>query len=511
MRRIARFFFDISYGISCLPSSSFKSRSMKALMFSCLLTVCSCIVLAQQTEFTIHSNGLIYNEQTMNRLSHIVDSMHIRFRNCEPHEYKSLAQGPATYFHLRTNVSQAREAIDNNITPEAFLTRFPEATMERRPWIVKSGYNGYDDARFVQYFSLPLRNEEQFELDIQYQPSQDKIKGWVYRQDDDGLSALYLDLEEQSLPFGHAHLVQYVDCMIDSTATLYLTRESDMDYEQHDQGTKASEFLSFANNFEGKPQEPDIDWNKEREARMKYAKFQKQYEEWDHKRLQALDVKMKAEPAHLELLRSAAQETILRRSGDPALEFYVERYLSPVEALQMKRLRRVMGLCSMDHAPRLHAVDICRLAAETAQWDIFLRAHLDIMNDNFSRATDGSYAWAGRGTYLKELEALNIQATDLLLGTCLLASNTGDNHYYGDIGRIGRALAETANKTALENRLLIMIQDPKLDRFNRLRMAYLFDNYNYYLKDEDRKKNNKENFFKAVDSLPDKVGASFRK
>ncbi|MBT1695996.1 hypothetical protein KK083_03850 [Fulvivirgaceae bacterium PWU4] len=484
---------------------------MKVLLLLPLLVMCGHAASAQSTEFTIHSNGLIYNEQTMNRLSHIVDSMHIRFRNCEPHEYKALAQGPATYFHLNTNLSQAREAIDNNITPEAFLTRFPEATMEKLPWIAKDGYRDYEDVRFVQYFSMPLQNDEEFELDIPYHSSQDKIKGWVYQQDDDGLSALYLDLEEQPLPFSYAHLVQYVDCMIDSTATLYLTRASDMDHEQQDQGTKASEFLSFANNFEGMPKEPDYDWDKERESRVKYRKYQKQYEEWDQKRLQALDLKMKADPVHLGLLRSAVQEAISGRRANPALEFYVERYLSPVQALQMKRLRRVMGLCSMDRAPRLHAVSICRLAAETAQWDIFLRAHLDIMNDNFSRATDGSYAWAGRGTYLKELEALNIQATDLLLGTCLLASNTGDNHYYGDIGRIGRALAETGNKTALENRLLSMIQDPTLDRYNRLRMAYLFDNYNYHLKDEGRKKNNIENFLKAVDSLPDKIGASFRK
>jgi hypothetical protein len=488
----------------------FKSHPMKALILVSLLAICGYAASAQAKEFTIHNNGLIYDEQTMNRLSHIVDSMHIRFRNCEPHEYRALAQGPATYFHLKRNAKQAREAMENKITPEAFLAKFPEATMENQPWIIKGVYKGYEGVSFVQYFSLPLRNKNEFQLDIQYHPLQDKIKGWVYEQNEDGLSALYLDLEEQPLPLGYAHLVQYVDCMIDSTARLYLTKESDIDYERQKEGTKASQFLSFANNFEGRPQEPDIDWSKDKEAGRKFREFEKQYEEWEHKRLHALDVKMKADPSHIDLLKSAAQEAISSRTGDANLEFYVERYLSPAQALQMKRLRRVIGGCSMDRAPRLHAASICRLAAETAQWDIFLRAHLDIMNDNFSRVSDGSYAWEGRGTYLKELEELNIQATDLLLGTCLLASNTGDNHYQGDIGRIGRALAETANKTALENRLLIMIQDSNLDRFNRLRMAYLFDNYNYYLKDDDRKKTNRENFLKAVDSLPDKIGGSFK-
>jgi hypothetical protein len=487
-----------------------KSYPMKALILLSLLAACGCAASAQETEFAIHNNGLIYDEQTMGRLSHIVDSMHIRFRNCEPHEYKALAQGPATYFRLKKNLPQAREAMDDNITVEAFLERFPEATTERPPWILKEVYKNYNGVRSVQYASLPLRNKNVFRFDIQYQPSQDKIKGWVYEEDEHGLAAMYLDLEEKPLPFGYAHLVQYVDCMIDSTVALYLDREAVFDRKGHASGTKAAEFLSFANNFEGRPPEPDIDWHKAKEAEQEYNKFIKQRAEWDSRRLLALDVKMKADPSRIDLLRSAAQEAVAGRAGNEAIEFYVERYLSPAQALQMKRLRTVIGGCSMDRRPRLHAVGICRLAAETAQWDIFLRAHLDIMNDNFSRVTDGSYAWEGRGTYLKELEALNIQATDLLLGTCLLASNTGVNHYYGDIGRTGRSLSETGNKTALENRLLAMIQDPGLDRYNRLRMAYLFDNYNYYLKDEGRKKTNRENFLKALDSLPDKIGECFR-
>ena len=165
----------------------------------------------------------------------------------------------------------------------------------------------------------------------------------------------------------------------------------------------------------------------------------------------------------------------------------------------------------MDRGPRLHAADICRLAAKTAQWDIFLRAHLDIMNDRFSRITDGSYAWEGRGTYLKELEALNINATDLLLGICLYTADAGDNHYYGDLSRTGRALSESASKNALENRMLLMIQDQKLDLFNRIRMAYLFENYNHYLRDEDRKLTNRISFLKAVESFPGNMGAGFSK
>ena len=164
----------------------------------------------------------------------------------------------------------------------------------------------------------------------------------------------------------------------------------------------------------------------------------------------------------------------------------------------------------MDSRPRTHAINICILAAQTAQWDIFLRSHLDIMNDNFQRMSDGSWAWEGRETYLKELEMLNIHATDLLLGTCLQTRSVNDNHYSGDIQRIGRALAETSEPDVVEKQMLTMISDNRLDNYNRLLIAYLFDNYNYYVKDEKVKTVNNTKFREAIKHLPSYIQTAFK-
>src|SRR6185369_1933666 len=161
--------------------------------------------------------------------------------------------------------------------------------------------------------------------------------------------------------------------------------------------------------------------------------------------------------------------------------------------------------------PRYHAMNICKLSAETAKWDIFLRSHLDIMNDRFDRMSDGSYAWAGRKTYFKELEQLDIKAVDLPIGTCLRVANVSDNHYWGSIGRVGRALVDVPDKDALENRLLTMILDTNLDPFNRLMIVYLFNNYSYNLDDEERKKLNSEKLEAAVSQLPDFIREVWKK
>jgi hypothetical protein len=156
-------------------------------------------------------------------------------------------------------------------------------------------------------------------------------------------------------------------------------------------------------------------------------------------------------------------------------------------------------------------MEICQLAAETTQWDIFLRSHLDIMNDRFERMSDGNYAWAGRKTYLKELEELDIPAIDLLLGTSLRVANVNDNHYWGSIGRTGRALADAENKDALEQRLISMIQDTNLDPYNRLLMAYLFSNYAGSLEDESRRQASINRLEVVMAALPEYMSEVWKK
>ena len=171
--------------------------------------------------------------------------------------------------------------------------------------------------------------------------------------------------------------------------------------------------------------------------------------------------------------------------------------------LKEMRNTRVIGGCSQDSRPRKHAINIALLSAETYNWEVFLKAHLDIMNDRFERMSDGSYAWAQRNTYIKELEELNINVADLLLGISLRIENPANNHYYGSIGRIGRALSETNNKSEIETTMLAIVADTELDYYNRLLFYFLFKNYNYHLKDELAQINNSEKLRLAATTFPD--------
>lgn len=157
------------------------------------------------------------------------------------------------------------------------------------------------------------------------------------------------------------------------------------------------------------------------------------------------------------------------------------------QLLDSMRSTHVIGYCSQDDSPRQHAVNIALLSAETTHWGVFLKSHLDIMNDRFDRMSDGSYAYGARKTYIKELEDLDINVQDLLIGISLRIDNPADNHYYGSIVRLGRAISESSNRDVFMKYLLTMIEDDSLDYYNRTLMHFLYRNVNAYIEDVDEK------------------------
>jgi hypothetical protein len=175
------------------------------------------------------------------------------------------------------------------------------------------------------------------------------------------------------------------------------------------------------------------------------------------------------------------------------------------DLLNNLRSTRVTGFCSMDTRPRTHAVNIALVSAEVARWEVFLKAHLDIMNDRFDRVSDGSYAWAERKTYIKELEALDIDVYKLIFGIVLRADNLADNHYYGSIARVGRALSEASDLDKVEEQILGAVKDQQLDVYNRMLFYYLFLNYNHHLEDTARQEINNKKIKKAIYTLPETI------
>lgn len=384
----------------------------------------------QEGEFKVYPNGLIYSEQTMGKLSHIVDSLNLKYKNCNFNTtFYSNYQVIGHIVEVEKGlIKEAKKDMENQISLDDFLKKYPKATIERNVLIIKSKYKNYKKQDVVKFEEFNLKSGYGFNISTEdvslYQ--KDFSNKWLLEYSkktsysDESLTAFYFPTNFSSVPIPqkYSHMIGYSDCLIDTTTPKF-------------KDNLKSGWVDLPENWTSLPDE---------------------------------------EKAKL---------------------------------LDEMRSTRVVGGCSQDSRPREHAVNIALVSAETYNWEVFLKAHLDIMNDRFERMSDGSYAWGQRNTYIKELEELNINVNDLILGISFRIENPASNHYYGSIGRIGRALSETKNRNEIEQAMLSVVSDKELDIYNRLLFYFLFRNYNHNIKDETIKKDNNDKLAAATKTLPD--------
>jgi hypothetical protein len=407
-----------------------KTATMKNITTLIVGLFCTISAYCQDGEFKVYPNGLIYSEQTMGKLSHIVDSLNLKFKTCNFNTvFFSKSQVIGHIIKVdKGSIKEAKKDMENQISFDDFLKKYPKASVQRNILILKSKYKNYKKQDIVEIEHFDLKSDDEFSMESEdvslYQ--KDFSNKWIFEHSkktsysDESLSAFYFPNNFSSVPVPqkYSQMIGYSDCLIDTTAT------------------------KFKDNLKDGWVELPQNWT-------------------------ALPENEKA------------------------------------KLLDKMRSTRVVGSCSMDSRPREHAINIALLSAETFNWEVFLKSHLDIMNDRFERMSDGSYAWDQRNTYIKELEELNINVIDLILGISFRIENPVSNHYYGSIGRVGRALSETKNRNEIEQAMLSIISDSELDYYNRLLFYFLFKNYNYYIKDETIKKESNEKLAKAVATLPD--------
>jgi len=447
-------------------------------------------------EFATQSNGLMYSDKDMKVLRYIVDSLNLRFRKCEfNREFFSYPQGQACTVEFESKTNSLKSVIEDlrnsigfyeilkkykqfikGVDSSQLISQYSDQSFEGKLYFLHgTAGKGYD------YLSFPFD-----------QVDKSAVKKWAYEYYEKGEyhNEYSLDvhffpdgLSRKRIPSAYSRLLEYVDCMIDTNATVmlagYESKQKEItslstltDYIQSKLKTPVDSFdLMFGN----------LITTRQADYAMKHLGDDAEF---------------------MKKLNEVTDECIKAVRSDPELERLAEAFISEQKALTLKRSRFVMGQCSQDESPRLHALDIAKLAAESHSWDIFLRSHLNIMNDRFARMSDGSYAWDGRKTYLKELEELDLNIVDLMLGLTLRASNLPDNHYYGTIWRMGWALTESREQERFQEAALEMMKNKELDELNRGLIFLLYSTYLYRLEDTNKANILINNFKNSAGEFP---------
>lgn len=465
---------------------------MKRMILPLIGIVLSLGATAQNTEFKQSESGLIYSDTTIKQLKFIVDSLNLKFRVCElSKDYYSFSQTKTHSLSIdKKYYEKAMMDMNRDISLSDFEQKY-NPTVVTDLVVIRYEYTNDKNEKILSFHSVDLGKVGGFTLNFSDRIDQYKkpLKGkWVYSfyesNDYASLSILYIveEFEKIKLPEKYARMIQYADCMVDTNTQIFYeeAKNTGRNFINND-GKHLKAFLKYTHLKTNMPEYSDNMSDEDWEL------YHKRYRTWDSLRFIRVDSLRSVDHEFTKLFNRAMEEVFKNGSAGDEFEEYVARYYSTKKALELKRNRIVVGGCSMDNSPRIHALNIAVLSAETISWEVFLRAHLDIMNDRFDRASDGSYAWAARKTYIKELEVLDINVHDLIFGISLRIDNPSKNHYFGSIGRLGRALSETEHKDEIENQMLEMIGDNSLDNYNRILIYYLYLNYVHHIEDKKLK------------------------
>lgn len=466
---------------------------------------CASSQTSNRGEFADQPNGLMYADSNMRMLGHMVDSLNIRFRHCDlAHTYYSNPQG--RFWHLEfasttDNLARLRGDLARNKSLDYLLSTYKDVLkkMDTTGFIVEAHFNG-DEREYVYLTGEP---ENGYESNYSLNRGKERLpsREWVQRFDpkdkytkENSVDAWYLPqpLARQRIPDEYARYLQYADCMIDTNTTIFLTQKRNRPRQESDDAAYKA-LVAYLNQKTNARKKGKDDW---------------EYNYLSERKIEFAETHLRNDERFMQLLEDAVESCIEYDDSRGDLEALTAAVLSKAKALELKRHRIVAGMCSQDQSPRLHARNIAILAAETNSWDIFLRAHLDIMNDRFERRSDGSYAYGGRKTYLKELEVLDIDVIDLMFGLTLRAADLPEHHYYGTVWRLGWAMSESKDKGLFEDKILHMLKDRRLDEFNRGLLFILYHSYLNHLDDKAMVAERIRVLQQAADEFPGSIKAA---
>lgn len=489
------------------------------------------LVPAAHGDLKVHANGLIYDSATLASLRIIADSVTTAYRTCPTYRrYRSRPQATGHFVRFKNDAAAIRKDLAAGL-PYAELVRRHARTIQARrenlsitldefaydPKDRQAGYYFFDeegeyDRHFTGAWFAPVHGRT-------------KVKGtWIF--EDRGWKPKHLeafwfdsDLLQRDLPIEYAVMIGYADCLIDTNTTIHPEAPEPSSRGRRGQAPndigeigllKLWALYPGIRKFMDLVEIPRLEYPDTGQASPDdYQEFSRRWE-WFQARKAAHFDSVARLPAFPAMLEAAVAEGLRHGLSSEELEDFCARYLSKRKALTLKRSRRVMGNCSMDDSPRLHAQEIAVLSAEAREWDVFLRAHLDILNDRFDRRSDGSYAWERRGTYLRELEGLGMDLHDLLFGIAFDIQFPARNHYQGNVGRLGRAIAEATDREGFLERTADMIRDPALDDHNRILMFFLYLSAVRHLKTGEQKEAGSLDLHETVSDLPSPLGPVLR-
>ncbi len=411
----------------------------------------------QRQSLNNFKNGDLYwADATLQTLQKAVAQKHQIFREHEAKsQYLSLYQTFTHYICLKVDekttpekLAEARADLNNQMPFETFVSKYQPSISSRDLLVTKKVRINDDGQTLIVVRETPLRHEKGVFI-VTHNPTflakQAVKETWLVEEADADVRQIRAffftdDFIAQKLPPQYAQQIEYANIMLDTAASVFLPRceVSGINALQGRKGSAVAQLMAW------------ITEKKKTDVLQYWA------EDIDFQRL----------------LKAATTEALHYGGSNEILEYYVQEYLSPKMALQLKRSRRLLN----EQSNREHLLHIANLAAKTGDWAVFIRAQMAVLWLRREAAED-SKAWHQRSTYIRELEAMGLDVSKFITGLGLEFHQSPKNHIFIDDKKMPALIREAKDSEAWAEKLLETIGSDALDWHNRVLAYNVFREY----------------------------------
>lgn len=482
----------------------------------------------------------IYTQEAKQKLGKIVDSLNLRFKKQHLNKkYYARPQAKAHIIYTDKNVTAIKKDIENNISFENFEKKYPNTIDAKDELIIKEIYydeidKGTNTNFEIKSLRFNYRNDNKYRKENTTNQNIQWKNKWVIGNFSDNteytyLNAIYIteEFEGTAIPEEYGNMISYVDCMIDTNATIILANPKyDEINPTNDKKTKklkklSNKFDRFTKQYKKKNPYPKLDNNKFKksipsdklmclEEIKKLSTINDEYSnsqnQWDKDKYIYIKSNLAKEK---DLVLKVYQDCIENNDNTISyMENYLNEILSGSQMLDLIRRRAIIYPdCGTDYRSVFHLQQIEYLTTETAQWDIFLRTHLDLMKNSLYYAYNRRIQKTEK-RFIQVVESLNINLVELLIGSILKFEHSFNNHYFNDDRTIGIIFSVSKNKKKFEEQIYTMLADTKLDIYNRILIYHSFLRYLQNINKNDKNdyiielkilfEDTKEDFWKKI-------------
>lgn len=415
----------------------------------------------------------LYDSVVINQLKSLYEEKEELFYSCvNDRSYTSLAIGTATFIDAgEFTKDSSKDLIDNKPDLEVLKKKMPGLKVFYNVPVVRHQYVDYKGNVKYRYTAYTYLKPNTYNGD-KYAAKGYLVDGYHSSNGMYHRNAIWLndDFANVAIPQKYADLINYIDCVISPESKIFtLSQHYPKAPKKHFYlDTEIDTLMSYVSHKVDLPQlatekrpNSDILSRKSIEKNRKIRTIRKRMQlDWVSKY-------GSTDTTFLNLYHQAKYSDYDNYQSD-FFEEMVNVLDGPEAVLQLKRSRVVHGSCSMDNKPVNHLKNIAKYAVLANNWNVFVRSHMDIVNDRFSSVVYSNYGEMSRNTPIIAFVKIGMNLAKLFCGSILTAADCRKNHYQSGSQRIGRAISNLQNPQPCLSILRDMIKDDHLDIHNRM-------------------------------------------